>query len=102
MSPSLMKVLPKFLKTVLPRAGKAWSRPLIAGSPGNSCGPSGEQHDSVARTIEMLIPGGPGPPAPGHVTAENDLFQAPSLIMHERCSALSMVEENWHKHKCLT
>lgn len=33
---------------------------------------------------EMLIPRGPGPPAPGHVTAENDLSQAPSLIMHER------------------
>lgn len=57
-------------------------------------GPSGEQHGSVARATEMLIPGGPGPPAPGHMAAENDLSQAPSLIMHERCLALSMVEEN--------
>ena len=64
--------------------------------------PSEEQHGSVARDVEMLIPGGPGPPAPGHVTTENDLSQAPSLIMRERCSALSIVKENWHKHKCLT
>lgn len=102
MSPSLTKVLPKFRKTVLPRAVKPWSRRLVAGSPGNSCGCSGDQHDSLARTIEMLIPGGPGPPAPGHVTAENELFQASSLIMRERCSALSTLEENWHKRKCLT
>lgn len=66
---------------------------LIAGSqethPVVLCG----EHGSGGKSHRNADSRGPRTPAPGHMAAENDLSQAPSLIMHERCLALSTVEE---------